>query len=45
MSRRRRRHVSEREADNAMLALILLACYGIFRAVLDVARLVAGLLP
>lgn len=42
---RRRRHVSEREADAAMLALILLACYGIFRAVLDVARLVAGLLP
>ena len=45
MSRRRRRHVSEREADAAMLAMLLAACYGVWRLALDVARLVARLLP
>ena len=45
MSRRRRRHVSEREADAAMLAMLLAACYGVWRLALDVARLIAGLLP
>lgn len=42
---RRRRHTSIEEADNAMLALILLACVGIFHIVSSVAQLVAGLLP
>lgn len=41
---RRRRHISEREADAAMLAMLLLASVGVYHIVSSAVRLLVGLL-